>query len=200
MIPYPVVVVLTTLCTTAMALEVAPVKARALALCAGCDRGFGASTRDRELVEAALDDLAAFFEPGSTEGFPDCRLKKNWRLVYTSAPDVSPLNSNPFAQVNAIFQDATELPVIVNIIDATPRVPFQLDATSRLQVFTRATVQGPDRVGLTFERVELRPYLLPPLALDLPRASSYFDVRYLDDDFLLIQQAQPGGVFAAVAS
>lgn len=198
MIPYPLVVI-GVLRVQALS-EVAPLKARALALCAGCDRGFGASTRDRELVEAALDDLAAFFEPGSTEGFPDCRLKKNWRLVYTSAPDVSPLNSNPFAQVNAIFQDATDLPVIVNIIDATPRVPFQLDATSRLEVFTRATVQGPDRVGLTFERVELRPFLLPPLALDLPRASSYFDVRYVDDDFLLIQQAQPGGVFAAVAT
>lgn len=47
--------------------------------------------------------------------------------------------------------------------------------------------------------------MFPPFAFDLPKlpgtgdeSPGYFDVVYLDDDLLIIQQSQPGGLFALV--
>ena len=75
----------------------------------------------------------------------------------------------------------------------------------------------PNRVGLVFEQVRVQPLQLfgmaldvfPPLGFDLPRlppsltgtsadSPGYFDVTYLDDDFLIIRQNAPGGVFVSI--
>lgn len=148
-------------------------------------------------------------------------------MVYTSAADVATLNANPLVQVGAIYQDARNWPVIVNVIDTSPR-PLRLappqfasriETATRLDVVTKANTRSPTRVGLVFERVEVRlqsllgtplAQTLPSLGFDLPRFPSsllggddagpnYFEVRYLDDDFLVIQQASPGGLFASIA-
>mmetsp|Transcript_16845 Transcript_16845/g.20669 ORF Transcript_16845/g.20669 Transcript_16845/m.20669 type:complete len:202 (-) Transcript_16845:314-919(-) len=188
----------------------------------------------------------------------DSPLRKCWRLVYTSASDVSVLGANPVFTLGGIYQDARMLPTVINVIDARPKIlalaPTQfaasIDTLSRQKVFTTAKARGPNRIGLAFDRVEIEPKTffgrdlprLPfALGIDLPKfpaeaqkqlfdvANSifgqiapdsftsfdsdwtttdedsdsgnpaYFDVNYLDEDFLVIQQASPGGVFAAVA-
>ena len=66
------------------------------------------------------------------------------RLIYTSASDVSTLGANPVASLGVIYQDARELPVIVNVIDLTPRVLQNLppgDAASALATATRLKVK-----------------------------------------------------------
>lgn len=91
----------------------------------------------------------------------------------------------------------------------------------RAQVLTRACVPkqpAPNRIGLIFDSVSIRPIevlgidstsLLPPLSFDLPKlptfgaggtstspvATGYFDVTYLDEELLIIQQNAPGGIF-----
>ena len=83
------------------------------------------------------------------------------------------------------------------------------------------------RIGLDFEMVQLQPVqllgqsvmdTLPPVAVNLPNQISnailnaftgssdpkdtnrpgYFDVTFLDDELLVIQQNQPGGIFVLV--
>jgi PAP_fibrillin len=72
----------------------------------------------------------------------------------------------------------------------------------------------PNRVGLIFESVSIQPVqvfgwdsnTLPPMTLDLPKlpgvsttsSPGYFDVTYLDDDFLIIRQNAPGGLFCFI--
>ena len=113
---------------------------------------------------------------------------------------------------------------ITNIIDLGPRLtsilPVPGDSILRQKVGTRGAARGPARVGLTFESVTVKPVsllgqdlgALPPLKLDLPRLTlfgsrnigaeseavegpGYFDVLYLDGDFLAIKQNEPGGLF-----
>ena len=84
---------------------------------------------------------------------------------------------------------------------------------------------APNRIGLIFDSVSIQPVelfginigttsSLPPLSFDLPKlptfgsssttsssasstpvATGYFDVTYLDDTLLIIQQNAPGGIF-----
>ncbi len=95
----------------------------------------------------------------------------------------------------------------------------------RAEVKTRASLRAnnSNRVGLSFEAVKLVPVEvlgidisqsnvpIPPLSFNLPRinvedlpgvdpatAPGYFDVKYLDDDMLIIQQNAPGGIFVSV--
>ena len=106
--------------------DVAALKSKLFAACAAADRGFAASPADRAEIEALLDELSPLSpieEPtrGIAEGAADAPLRKCWRLVYTSASDVSTLAANPLASLGGIYQDARELPVVTNVIDSFPR-------------------------------------------------------------------------------
>mmetsp|Transcript_15208 Transcript_15208/g.19853 ORF Transcript_15208/g.19853 Transcript_15208/m.19853 type:complete len:312 (+) Transcript_15208:108-1043(+) len=94
----------------------------------------------------------------------------------------------------------------------------------RAEVTTRTSSrpnQSSNRVGLTFEAVKLTPIqvlgfqndgFLPPLSINLPQINlqdlpgvdpdgntpGYFDVIYLDDEMLIIQQNEPGGYFVSI--
>lgn len=226
--------------------ELKEMKSKIFSMCAACDRGFGASSSDRTAVEELLMSIAAFNPTvnatlGVMEGSSSAPLKKLWRLVYTSASDVSSLGASPLAAVGGIYQDARSLPVIMNVIDLKPRALQNLppdfgssiETTTRLEVKTRARPRpgSANRVGLTFESVEVMPVkvlgfdppeFLPPLKLQFPQLGldlqrqvfnvpadvdprdseknpGYFDVVYVDEDFLVIKQGSPGGMFAAVS-
>ena len=226
------------------AADAAALKSKIFAACAASDRGFAASAADRSAIEALLDELSPLSPIGDAtrglaSGDDDAPLRACWRLVYTSAADVTTLSSNPVASLGGIYQDARGLPEIVNVIDQFPRalanlppaVASPLATSLRLKVTTRARARSETRVGLTFEAVGAEPLqilgqappswlpkpkvLLPQLGLDLQRRifgvddedvdprdadtnPSFFDVKYLDDDFLVIQQGSPGGLFAAI--
>ena len=171
--------------------DVAALKSKLFAACAAADRGFAASPADRAEIEALLDELSPLSpieEPtrGIAEGAADAPLRKCWRLVYTSASDVSTLAANPLASLGGIYQDARELPVVTNVIDSFPRLlanlppdtASKLATTTRLRVQTRARPRSGTRVGLSFERVgaeqlavlgQAVPDWLPRPAVDLPQ-------------------------------
>ena len=171
--------------------DVAALKSKLFAACAAADRGFAASPADRADIEALLDELSPLSpieEPtrGIAEGAADAPLRKCWRLVYTSASDVSTLAANPLASLGGIYQDARELPLVVNVIDSFPRLlanlppdaASKLATTTRLRVQTRARPRSATRVGLSFERVGAEqlailgqevPDWLPRPAVDLPQ-------------------------------
>ena len=225
----------------------ASLKTRIFAACAASDRGFAASPADRAEIESLLDEispLSPIEDParGISEGADDAPLKACWRLVYTSASDVATLSANPIAALGGIYQDARELPIIMNVIDTKPRALDNLPpaaasavaTATRLNVQTRARPRGPSRVGLSFESIEVEPLQLlgmdlpswlPPLKVDLPQLGldlqrqifgvsadedprdaasnpAFFDIKYLDDDFLVIRQGSNGidsnGLFAAI--
>jgi PAP_fibrillin len=74
--------------------------------------------------------------------------------------------------------------------------------------------EEPNRVGLIFESVSIQPIQvlgwdgdrLPPITFDLPKlpgvsttsSPGYFDVTYMADDFLIIRQNAPGGLFCFI--
>ena len=171
--------------------DVAALKSKLFAACAAADRGFAASPADREEIEALLDELSPLSpieEPtrGIADGAADAPLRKCWRLVYTSASDVSTLAANPLASLGGIYQDARELPVVVNVIDSFPRLlanlppdaASKLATTTRVRVKTRARPRSATRVGLSFERVGAEqlailgqevPDWLPKPKVDLPQ-------------------------------
>ena len=171
--------------------DVAALKSKLFAACAAADRGFAASPADRAEIEALLDELSPLSpieEPtrGIADGAADAPLRKCWRLVYTSASDVSTLAANPLASLGGIYQDARELPVVVNVIDSFPRLlanlppeaASKLATTTRLRVQTRARPRSATRVGLSFERVGAEqlailgqevPDWLPKPKVDLPQ-------------------------------
>ena len=171
--------------------DVAALKSKLFAACAAADRGFAASPADRQEIEALLDELSPLSptdEPtrGLAEGAADAPLRKCWRLVYTSASDVSTLAANPLASLGGIYQDARELPVVVNVIDSFPRLlanlppdaASKLATTTRLRVQTRARPRSATRVGLSFESVGAEqlailgqevPDWLPKPKVDLPQ-------------------------------
>ena len=74
---------------------------------------------------------------------------------------MSTLAANPLAALGGIYQDARELPLVVNVIDTFPRalanlppaVGAGLATSTRLRVQTRARPRSATRVGLSFERV-----------------------------------------------
>jgi len=224
--------------------DIPSLKSSLYALCACCDRGFAASTSDRAEIEtllAQLSDLAPVPSPtaGLDEGLNYAPLKKCWKLIYTSASDVTGLGANPTAAVGGIYQDARELPTIVNVIDLSPRslrnlppgpLADALETSTRVKVKTQARSRSQEgRVGLTFVAVEVEQRkvlgrevgFLPPLKLQLPQLGldlqrtifgvaededprdadnnpAFFDVKYVDDELLVINQGSPGGMFAAV--
>lgn len=93
---------------------------------------------------------------------------------------------------------------------------------AEVQTRTSSRSQSSNRVGLVFESVKLEPVevlgfakpdFLPPLSVQFPQLNlsdlnlpgvdpenspGYFDVVYLDDNMLIIQQNEPGGYFVSV--
>jgi hypothetical protein len=154
-------------------------------------------------------------------------LKGIWRMIWTTASDVLSLGANPAVAPGAIYQKIVP-PIATNIIDFVPRIqtlfPSLLPSLLRAEVTTRTSSrpnQSSNRVGLTFEAVKLTPVqvlgfqndgLLPPLAINFPQINlqdlpgvdrdgdtpGYFDVIYLDDAMLIIQQNEPGGYFVSI--
>jgi PAP_fibrillin len=128
--------------------------------------------------------------------------------------------------IHQVFDPATR--TVANVIDFTPRAQGLFPPGLVPNTMVRATVstracrpagalpnEYPNRVGLIFESVSVQPMevfgmettLLPPLAFDLPKlpgpesseeSPGYFDVTYLDKELLVIQQNEPGGLFALV--
>ena len=120
---------------------------------------------------------------------------------------------------SVVFADARELPTIMNVIDQQPRVqslfPSNFPQTVlRSEVTTRASIRTDTRVGLEFKALGVAPIevlgldakFVPPLKLNFPKLpdsfqeAGYFEILYLDEDLLVIEQGQGGsaaGVFAA---
>lgn len=199
-------------------------KRELLQLGASFDRGFGASPRARTKVEQVLlelenlnpeDNAARGISGGSMDLASP--LQGNWRMVWTTAPDVLSLAVNPVVTVGAIYQ-LFEPPIVTNVIDLLPRIQNLLppslvpNSLLRANVKTRASARDgyPMRIGLDFEAVSLEPVellgqvvrgVLPPLGFDLPKLFDlpddvgYFDVSYLDEEILIIRQNEPGGLF-----
>ncbi|KAJ1619002.1 hypothetical protein T492DRAFT_603798 [Pavlovales sp. CCMP2436] len=199
-------------------------KADLVRACALCDRGFSArpATRRRidELVQQLIplsdvEDCTAGLD-GTIDGRPT-PIVALWELVYTDAADVIALGANPFIVVGSVYQDIRQPPVSLNLIELSPRglnAQLSLDTTFRLKVSTRAYVRSPKRAGLSFEQVGGTPLtflgaaILPsfaPPSLNLPSSQeqaetgrAYFDIKYLDEDMLIIKQSSPGGYFVSV--
>lgn len=97
---------------------------------------------------------------------------------------------------------------------------INLGSTLRARVKTRSKARSTTRVGLSFIGAALEPQTLlgfdvkfaPPLGVDFPSLPSlgfgaesnggeddnspgFYDIRYLDDELLILNQNEPGGVF-----
>jgi PAP_fibrillin len=172
--------------------------------------------------------------------FPDVEvewppLSGTWRVVYTTAADLYSLQWFPIApwlatvtKIHQVFDG----PRVTNVIDiGPPSVLLQamsplkqftsfnslvVDHQWRIQVITRASPYGDNknRVGLTFEKVQIQPLRLagqdtsdtgwssmvrqalePLLRFNIPNpmsssssAQGYFDFTFVDQDFLVIRQ------------
>lgn len=197
-------------------------------LAASFNRGFGATPDARQSVERIIQclqqqtnderrNIADFVYQENTVSVLD----GTYRMIWTTALDVLLLEVSPVVSTGAIHQVFQGLSV-TNVIDFSPRVQSllpTLNSMIRAKVQTRACPPSRNdnalgnRVGLIFESVQAQPQqffgldatMFPPFAFDLPKlpgtgdeSPGYFDVVYLDDDLLIIQQSQPGGLFALV--
>ena len=148
---------------------------------AACDRGFGASTKDREEIASLVLKLSQLspervptrgINPyrsttASTENAMmlgvDAPIVGAWQMVYTTAFDVLSLAASPFTLLQGIYQVICANGTSVNVIDLAPRlqaiIPVQLQmdrdlsSTLRARVFTIAKARSDDRIGLTFKKV-----------------------------------------------
>jgi hypothetical protein len=149
-------------------------------------------------------------------------LRGAWRMVWTTALDVLSLEASPLTTTGAIYQ-VFDPPLVTNVIDLLPSFlslfPPSLTPHSllRANVETKAYQRSnkPNRIGLEFRSVKLQPVQafgidvnqLPPFGFDLPRVSGllaasdegpgYFDVTFVDSNFLIIRQ-QGEGIFCLV--
>ena len=158
-------------------------KSKLFARSAACDRGFGASTRDREEIAILVDKLSALSpEKVPTRGLYPFRSVKDgdvtamslksdapvvgaWQMIYTTAFDVLSLAASPLTLLQGIYQVIYADGTSVNVIDLAPRIqailPVQLQmdrgltSTLRARVFTSAKARSDNRIGLTFKKVAL---------------------------------------------
>jgi len=158
---------------------------------ASYDRGFGATPKAQNEAEDIIQQLGVLNPTAENAargidgdgGFgEEVPLKGIWRMVWTSAFDVVSLGASPFAAPSAIYQDISNPPVAINIIDFIPRAqtlfPSSISPPSllRAEVATRASSREDmsNRVGLNFEGLKLQPIELlgqkvdnlPPLSVD----------------------------------
>jgi len=172
-------------------------KKKLFQLCASYDRGFGASPKARNSVQAIVDELemmnptttnASRGIDGTSSSYSEesIPLKGAWRMIWTTALDVLNLGASPIATPSAIYQ-VFEPPICTNIIDFIPRIQFLLPTTFpstlvRAEVKTRTSIRPSytNRVGLNFEAVKLDPVeilgasvptFIPSLDFNLPTSS-----------------------------
>lgn len=237
-------------------------KMKILRVVASIDRGVGTArdsidnervdelVRSLESMSPTIDATAGLVGGNPTED-GSCPLDGTWKLLYTSAYDVTSLAAQPVFGLEGnfilkvyppncsivsanilhvvkystgIFQSLRSDGESRNIIDLAPRaqqlLPFVPPTTFRAVVITRARARSPSRVGLTFRAASIGPQrVLGKDARKLPRLGGsfpdfslfganigaestasqdgpgYFDVLYLDADFLIIRQNEPGGIF-----
>lgn len=150
----------------------------------------------------------------------ECPLEGSWQMVYTSAFDVLSLAASPFTLLQGIYQVISRNGASVNVIDIAPRIQVIIPAqfqksigtTLRVSVKTTAKARSDKRVGLAFNSLTLGAQKvfdfdvknIPKFGLNFPRSQmgssstatnqdpGFFDVLYLDDDCLIIQQNAPG--------
>lgn len=89
--------------------QILDLKLRLFSISASCDRGFGASVRDRDVVLEIISSLREFSMENPTRGlYPNTDLSTPiegvWKMVYTSALDVLSLAVNPVSQLQGIYQ------------------------------------------------------------------------------------------------
>jgi len=167
-------------------------KRKLYAQSAACDRGFGASSFDREEIDSLVSKLSSNcpietpsmgLVPNVASDNDDVPLEGAWRMIYTSAYDVLSISASPFTLLQSIYQVIDRSGDSVNIIDIAPRIqpllPLNLvgqGTTLRLRVFTKAYARSANRIGLTFKRVEAKPIsfagfdvssILPPFTTNL---------------------------------
>ncbi|KAL7561703.1 hypothetical protein ACA910_016465 [Epithemia clementina (nom. ined.)] len=147
---------------------------------ASYDRGFGASSFARKIVDSMITELeslnqavnastgidgsVAFDAYGNPTESSSSPLQGNWRMIWTTAQDVLVLGASPVVTVGAIYQVFTP-PIITNVIDFLPRAQallppsFSISSLVRAKVTTRASLRPeyPMRIGLDFEKVQLQP-------------------------------------------
>lgn len=151
-----------------------------------------------------------------------------WQMIYTSALDVLSLAANPFTITQAIYQLLTNDGAAVNVIDVAPRLQALLPpslvndgSTLRLKVKIDAAARSEREVALNFKSLEVKPLrllsndvsFLPPLSVKLPQSllpggekdqlatrggPGFFEVLYLDEELLIIEQGAPGGIFISI--
>ena len=169
-------------------------KSKLYQLAASYDRGFGTTPKARDEVNNIIEQLATLNPTAnpsrgidgissSSELEEDVPLKGIWRMIWTSAFDVVSLGASPISTTSAIYQDISNPPVAINIIDFIPKTQsvlpsaFSPPSLLRAEVATRASSRGlstNDRVGLVFEGLKLQPIellgqkvdTLPPLSID----------------------------------
>ena len=114
---------------------------------AACDRGFGASSKDREEIASLVLKLSQLSpERVPTRGINpyrstnasteqsmlgvDAPIVGAWQMVYTTAFDVLSLAASPFTLLQGIYQVICANGTSVNVIDLAPRlqaiIPVQL--------------------------------------------------------------------------
>lgn len=165
------------------------IKSKILSTCAACDRGFGASSSDRNLVTTLMDQLIATNPPQNpTRGLYPLNssfsseiapLQGVWRLCYTDASDVLSLAASPLTLLQGIYQVIDAQGNSVNVIDLTSRivpllpVPIakSLESVLRLKVFTSAKTRSATRVGLRFMSIKVQPLSL--LGQSLPSTVAF---------------------------
>lgn len=159
------------------------IKSKLVASVAACDRGFGASSLDRKIVDKIMKELidhSTSLNPDQnftrnlfpfnhsdhhTTGSPKADIEGVWRMVYTDAFDVLNLAASPFTLVQGIYQVIKGNGDSVNVIDLTSRasvlLPVQLataiESVLRLKVFTQLRARTSARVGLTFDKIQIQP-------------------------------------------
>ena len=159
----------------------------------------------------------------NSDGSAECPLEGLWSLVYTDAFDVVSLAASPVTALRGIYFEIDRAGESSNLIDFAPRLEANFGAvfpesTLRARVKTRSKARSETRVGLSFvgARIEPQKFLgfdasgLPPLGVDFPKLPSFgigaedsaddaspgfYDIKYLDEDLLILYQNEPGGVF-----
>ncbi|OEU07920.1 hypothetical protein FRACYDRAFT_250545 [Fragilariopsis cylindrus CCMP1102] len=201
----------TTTATAATKKTIESLKRELINLGASYDRGYRATSQQMNPEQNAIRGIDDNSGGDDTLSSP---LAGNWRMIWTTAADVLTLNANPFTTVGAIYQ-VFDPPSVTNIIDLLP--PFQTLLGSERGSLLRAKVQtrayepttkkegnNKNKIGLAFESISLEPVelfgndvgFLPPLGFDLPRTpfEGFFDVTFLDENLLIIQQNAQGGL------
>lgn len=179
--------------------KVEGIKSQLFALSAACDRGFGASSTDRDKANALIEKLQQFspIETPTKNLFPSntsisefVPLEGAWKLVYTSAFDVISLAASPLTLLQGIYQVISRDGRSANIIDLAPRFQAALPqflvgsgSTLRLKVGTFSYAKSATRVGLSFRKIEVKPMtflgnpvdFFPKFSTFLPQAAVFGD-------------------------